>query len=80
MFAATVSGGEKGESMSLSWDEMHEGVKDARRTMKVFQAFIRSIAELVQGNLRAGNIKHSTLCSLKRELSKYNMATGTWKD
>ena len=64
----------------MNWGEMHEAVKDAKRTMKTYKAFIRSIAELLPNKLQSGNVGHHTLCGLKRELSRYNMKTARWKD
>ena len=65
--------------MSISWNEMQDGIEDARGTIRRFQLCINRIAFLLKGNLQAGEVGHSALCELKIELRKYNMNTGEWK-
>lgn len=66
--------------MSLSFSQMEEALADARRTIQASDRMTAQMASLVAGRLRKGNVSHSTLCELKRELAKYNMHTGRWSE
>lgn len=64
--------------MSLSLSQMEEALADARRTLNAADQLTKQMAGLVAGRLRKGNVSHSVLCELKRELAEYNMRTGRW--
>lgn len=66
--------------MSMSFSQMEEALADARRTIQAGDRMTAQMANLVAGRLRKGNVSHSTLCELKRELAKYNMHTGRWTE
>ncbi len=66
--------------MALTWTEANEAISDAKRTIRQADFHIRTLSDLVVGKLQSGNVSDYSLCKLKRELSRYNMHTGRWKD
>ena len=70
----------RGCVMSMSWDEMQDGIRNAKSTINLFNRQIDQIAYL----LRDGNLRHVqnqwTLLDLKAQLKRYNAVTKTWKE
>lgn len=59
--------------------EMKKAIDEAAQTMRAADNCANDIAYLLRNRLRSGNVYHSTLCALKKELENYNMHTGRWK-
>jgi len=66
--------------MPLNWDDVNDGIKDAAYTIRQADNRVRDMANLIKGKLRICNVLGSTLCALKKELARYNMRTGIWRD
>ena len=64
------------------YDVFKEAVDEADHTMRMVDSLADRLAQMLVGRLRkigSGRYPNSTLCSLKKELSQYNMTTGQWK-
>ena len=66
--------------MSLSWDEVYQGVREAEATIRMAENNLNKMAGIMCGYLKSGKVSSGTLCKLKRELRDFNMITGKWKD
>ncbi len=64
----------------MNFDEAMRAAEDAKRTQAAADAMLRRVSRLLCGRLKAADIDHQHLCRLKRELAKYNMHTGEWKE
>ena len=64
----------------MTFDEMHQAVKDAEATRARADLHVRKMADLCAGRLRKGNVSAYVLKKLKRELRDFNIHTGYWKD
>jgi hypothetical protein len=62
---------------NITFSQMDQAIKDAEITIKRADYFVSLMAGIVSKRIRL--LKHNELCSLKRELSKYNTKTGEWK-
>lgn len=59
--------------------EMKNIIHDAETTLRAADNCADDIAYILKNRLKSGNVRHSTLCALKKELENYNMHTGRWK-
>ena len=66
--------------MSLSWDDVRQGIEDARQTITNGDSHINKMASIIEGRLKSCKVSSGTLRKLKRELRDFNMITGKWKD
>ncbi len=64
----------------MTYQEAMQAAEDARITQMRADSMLRDTAKLLRGRLQVANIDNTTLCRLKRELAKYNMHTGEWKE
>ena len=66
--------------MAITFDEMSEIIEDAEFTIREVNIRVNKMAGLIGGKLQSCNVTSWTLCNLKKELKRYNMHTGEWKD
>ena len=66
--------------MALDFDVMNAGIEDAKLTLQRADRVTGTMASIIRGRLRQGNIPSYVLADLKRELNNYNMHTGKWKN
>lgn len=64
----------------MNFDEAMRAAEDAKRTQRCADAMLRRTAQLLRGRLQVADIDGQTLRHLKRELARYNMQTGEWKE
>jgi len=63
--------------------DYNEAVRYKMTAEAVIKAHLKNFAEmgeLLAGNLRVSNIKHSVLMELKKELGEYDGKSFRWKD
>lgn len=66
--------------MSLSWNDVNDGIEDARQSIANGDSHINKMASIIGGKLKSCRVSSGTLRKLKRELRDFNMITGKWKD
>jgi len=64
----------------MNWNEMSQAVEDARTTISMGDAAIRSLLQMARGRLEASSVSGYILADLKRELTKFNSHTHEWCD
>lgn len=66
--------------MSMTLADMENAVSDARRTLEQADRAAARMANMLRGRLRCSNLPPYLLRDLKKELAKFNMHTGEWKE
>lgn len=64
----------------MNYLDAMQAAEEAKKTQQAADAMLRRTAKLLRGRLQVATIDDQTLCRLKRELAKYNMHTGEWKE
>ena len=64
----------------MDFFEAKEAIVDARKTIEKGRMIQREMASILAGQLRSSGVRFQTLRALKKELEKYNMQTGDWRD
>jgi hypothetical protein len=66
----------------MNYEDVTQAVEEAQRVNRAVDLQSRHIAKLIVGRLRTVGDTYQgyeTLKELKRELTQFNAATGTWK-
>lgn len=63
----------------MTFSEMEEAIKDAKSTINIADNFIASMAGFIVGKLQSGRVSDYNLKQLKKELARYNIHTGSWR-
>lgn len=61
----------------MNWDEFQDAWGAAKRILRQADSIADNMAAMLCDRLQLLN--HHNLCSLKRELARYNMRTREWK-
>lgn len=64
--------------MSIDFEDFNQAYQDARTTIRVADAHVGKMAQMIAGRLRKGDVSVTTLCELKKELADFNMHTKQW--
>lgn len=64
----------------MNYDQMSAAVESAEQTLRLADIATGKLACIIRGRLRTARVDHSILCDLKKELQRYDMRTGTWRD
>lgn len=62
----------------MTFDEMRTAMRDAREKLRMTDAIVGELAEMLVGRLRHG-VDGGTLARLKAELADFNRNTRRWK-
>ena len=65
--------------MSYTWNEINEGIQDARNTINKADFHVDQMARLICGKLKSSDVSGDVLACLKKELRSYNIHTYKWK-
>ena len=60
--------------------EVTDAMRSAEAEVEAGYCAVRSAADLCEGRLRAAHVPSWDLNNLKRELQKWDMHRGTWKE
>ena len=66
----------------MNFDEMNSAVQDAERTIRIANTTTSKLLKMLVGRLRTVDNNYQSrkaLAALKKELSQYNVKSGTWK-
>jgi hypothetical protein len=66
--------------MAITFSEMKAAIEEAKAIQRRSDMVAGDMARFISGRLKISDVPHYILCELKRELERYNMHTGTWKD
>lgn len=66
--------------MSMTITEMEQALEEARITLARADRVAGQMARMLRGRLRSADIPAYILKDLKKELAKFNMHTGAWKE
>jgi glycerol-3-phosphate dehydrogenase len=63
-----------------SFDDMDSAVAEAHLTIRRADIVLRRTAHMLRGRLEIARVPDAVLADLKKELRRYDMRTGQWKD
>lgn len=64
----------------MNFNDSMQAAEDDRKMQMAADAMLRRTAILMRGRLKIAGIDDKTLRLLKKELAKYNMHTGEWRE